>query len=142
MKSLQRGATLIEFALVSVLFFMFLLGVIDFGRMLFTWSAATEATRVGARYAVVCDDGMRYAAVLQRMQQRLPQITSASVQWLPDGCSSSNCEGVAVSITGLDYQWLAPIPDAARPLIPMPSFRTYLTREVMRQDPNSPAICS
>ena len=49
----QRGATLIEFALGLLIFLMFLLGVVDFSRMLYTWAAATEATRAGARYAVV-----------------------------------------------------------------------------------------
>jgi hypothetical protein len=26
-------------------------------------------------------------------------------------------------------------------LIPQPTFRTFLTREIMRQDPHSPTIC-
>lgn len=142
MKCRQRGAAAVEFALVLLLFMMFLLGIIDFSRMLFTWNAATEATRAGARYAVVCDDVTQQAAVLAQMQQMLPQITSASVEWSPSGCSPATCEGVRVSITNLDYQWIAPIPDAVLPLIPMPAFSTYLTREVMRQDAHSNAICS
>ena len=50
MKRGQQGATTIEFALVLVLYLTFLLGITDFGRMLFTWSAASEATRAGARH--------------------------------------------------------------------------------------------
>ena len=51
----STGTTMVEFAFVAVVFFMLLLGIMDFGRMLFIWNAAAEATRWGARLAVVCD---------------------------------------------------------------------------------------
>ena len=53
----QAGATRVEFALVLLIFLAFMLGVVDFSRLLFTWNAAAEVTRAGARYAVVCNDG-------------------------------------------------------------------------------------
>ena len=121
---------------------MFLLGIVDFSRMLFTWSAANEATRAGARYAVVCDNTGQQAAVLAKMQALLPQISTISVAWTPTACDPTNCLGVTVSITGLNYRWISPIPGFASQLIPLPPFSTFLTREVMRQDPNSAAICS
>ena len=138
----MAGATTIEFALGLLVFLMLVLGIMDFARMLFTWNAANEATRAGARYAVVCDDTDQQALVLARMQALLPQITTVSVAWTPAGCSASTCEGVTVGITGLNYQWISPIVGAAAPLIPMPSFSTFLPREVMRSDPHSPTICS
>jgi Flp pilus assembly protein TadG len=143
MSNKQTGATTIEFALGLVVFLMFLLGIVDFSRMLFTWSAAQEATRAGARYAVVCDDTGQQAQVLARMQALLPQIGTINVAWTPAGCTASTCEGVTVTITGLNYQWISPIAGAASLApIPMPTFSTFLPREVMRQDPNSAAICS
>jgi Flp pilus assembly protein TadG len=141
----QVGATIVEFALALVVFLTFLLGIADFGRMLFTWNAATEATRAGARYAVVCDNTARKAAVVGRMQQLLPQITSSNVNvtWTPTGCSTATCEGVTVSITGLNYQWISPVAGLASVgAITMPSFSTFLPRERMYQDPHSAAICS
>ena len=138
----QSGATLIEFALVLLLFLMFTLGLMDFARMLFTWNAANEATRAGARYAVVCDDTTNLAAVRTRMQQMVPQITSVALAWNPVGCTAATCEGVTVTITGLNFRWISPVPGFVARNIPMPTFSTYLTREVMRQDPNSAAICS
>jgi hypothetical protein len=139
----QSGATTIEFALSFVLLLTFLLGIVDFSRMLFTWNAANEATRAGARYAVVCDNTSTSAAVLARMQAMLPQISTINVAWDPMGCDPTSCEGVRVSITGLNYQWISPVAGMASRLpIPMPQFSTYLPREVMRQDPNSNAICS
>lgn len=143
LKTRQSGATAVEFALVLLIFLTFLLGILDFSRMLFTWNAATEATRAGARYAVVCDDTTNSGAVLERMQAMLPQIQAIDVNWTPAGCTSATCEGVTLTITDLDYQWISPIAGlAGLAPIPMPSFSTFLSREIMRQDPNSEAICS
>ncbi|MGJ7496545.1 TadE/TadG family type IV pilus assembly protein [Variovorax sp. RT4R15] len=143
MKRKQTGATVVEFALSLFIFFMFLFGITDFSRMLFTWSAANEATRLGARYAVVCDDTSNEAQVLAKMQALLPQINAIDLAWTPAGCTSATCEGVTVTITSLDYQWISPIAGAARLApIPMPTFSTFLPREIMRQDPNSVTICS
>ncbi|MFC7517918.1 TadE/TadG family type IV pilus assembly protein [Herbaspirillum sp. GCM10030257] len=143
MKVRQSGATIIEFALSLTIFLTFLLGITDFSRMLFTWSAANEATRMGARYAVVCDNTFNQDVVLAKMQRLLPQITSIDVAWEPAGCNASNCAGVTVSITNIDYQWISPIAGLSRMApINMPTFSTYLPREMMGQDPNNATICS
>src|SRR4051795_13436458 len=100
----QVGATTVEFALVLIIFLTFLLGILDFARMLWTWNAANEATRWGARVAVVCDRGS--AKVLDRMQKFLPQLTAANVavDWYDAAgavslaCTSANCSGVNVQI--------------------------------------------
>jgi hypothetical protein len=143
MKSRVHGSVTVEFALGLTLFLTFLLAITDLGRMLFTWNAATEATRAGARYAVVCDDTTQASAVVSRMQLLLPQITGVSVTWSPASCGPATCEGVTVAVTGLNYQWISPIAGAAAMAgVPMPGFSTYLPRERMRQDPNSAAACS
>jgi Flp pilus assembly protein TadG len=139
----EQGATTVEFALGLLVFLTFLLGITDFGRMLFTWNAANEATRAGARWAVVCDNTAHAADVLARMQQLLPQISSIDVAWTPGGCTPTTCQGVTVTITGLNYQWISPIAGVVSMAgIPMPSFSTFLPRERMRQDPHSDTICS
>ena len=144
MSTHQRGATTVEFALALLVFLTFLLGITDFSRMLFTWSAANEATRAGARFAVVCDDKTRQAQVLAKMQALLPQINTISVAWAPNAsCTPATCTGVTVSITGLNYQWISPIAGlGALAAIPMPTFSTFLPREIMRQDLHSGAICN
>jgi Flp pilus assembly protein TadG len=143
MKRKQTGATIVEFALGLIIFLMFLFGITDFARMLFTWGAANEATRAGARYAVVCDDTFNQAQVLAKMQALLPQINAIDLAWIPSGCNAATCEGVTLTITSLNYQWISPIAGAARLApIPMPTFSTFLPREVMHQDPNSAAICA
>lgn len=59
----QRGATMVEFAIIGLLFFMLLFGIIEFGRAFFTYNTLLEATRRGARVAAVCpvsSDGVSY----------------------------------------------------------------------------------
>lgn len=48
-----RGAALVEMAIVVSLFFVLVFGIIEFARVLFSWGVAVEATRAGARYAIV-----------------------------------------------------------------------------------------
>jgi len=138
-----RGATMVEFALALIVFLMFLFGILDFSRMLFTWVAANEAARAGARYAAVCDDTTHQAQVLAHMQALLPQISTINTSWAPSGCTSATCQSVTVTVTGLKFQWISPIAGSGlQAAIPMPSFSTTLPREVMRQDPNSGTACA
>jgi Flp pilus assembly protein TadG len=124
----QRGAAAVEFALVAIVFFMLLIGIVEMGRVLFTWNAAAEATRYGARVAVVC--GIDDAAILSRMQRIMPALTetNVSVSYVPSGCSVANCQQVSVSIVNVPVTTF--IPRAAMTLM-VPSFATTLPRESM-----------
>jgi Flp pilus assembly protein TadG len=144
----HSGAAIVEFALVLIIFLTFLLGILDFARMLWTWNAANEATRWGARVSVVCNKSA--PAVLTNMKKFVPQLTAANVQidWY-DGagnvsttCDHTNCTGVNVRIVNLNYQWISPIGFGNQTALPMPGFSTYLPREIMGQDPDSAAVCS
>jgi len=129
-----RGATAVEFALVATVFFMLILGIADFGRWMFTLNAANEATRYGARVAVVCD--VDDPAVVTRMQRLLPQLTGAQVRvryfasptsstWT-SGCTVGNCVAVQVGLQGFtipSVAWFLPAE------LPIPSFTTTMTRE-------------
>ena len=145
---MQRGATTVEFALILIFYLTFLLGVLDLSRLLWTWNAASEATRWGARTAVVCDRDA--AAVLARMKTFVSQLTAANVEvdWydtagnVSASCTFANCQGVNVRIVNLNYQWLAPLGFGRLAPWPMPAFSTYLPREIMGQDPGSASICS
>lgn len=53
--SSQKGQTLVEFALVVMLFLTLLFGIIEFGRALWSWNTIVQATRAGARFAVTSD---------------------------------------------------------------------------------------
>ena len=49
----NRGQALVEFALVAPLFFLVLFGIVEAGRFMFYYETLNNATREGARYAIV-----------------------------------------------------------------------------------------
>ena len=54
MRARQNGTATVEFAFVGLAFLLLMLGVLEFGRMMFVWNAVADATRLGARAAAVC----------------------------------------------------------------------------------------
>ena len=62
----QRGVAAVEFALIAVVFFMVLLGIMEFGRIMYIWNTAQEVTRRAAREAVVRDFSGAEIALIQR----------------------------------------------------------------------------
>jgi hypothetical protein len=78
------------------------------------------------------------------MKGILPQIGDINLAWNPAGCTSATCEGVTVTITSLNYQWISPIAGSAGLAAKaMPTFSTYLPREIMKQDAvAAPFACS
>ena len=49
----ERGATLVEFAIVAVLLFVVIFAVIDIERMLLVYTTMTHSADAGVRYAIV-----------------------------------------------------------------------------------------
>ena len=49
----EGGQALVEFALVSLTFFVLLFGMIDVGRAVWNYNTLAQATREGTRYAIV-----------------------------------------------------------------------------------------
>jgi hypothetical protein len=47
------GQALVEFALIAPLFFVLLFGIVEAGRFIFYYETLNNATREGARYAIV-----------------------------------------------------------------------------------------
>jgi len=71
----QRGTTTIEFAVVAAAFFLLVFGIIEIGRAFFYFNTLTEATRRGARVAVICpisDASISQAAVFNAIAGDLP----------------------------------------------------------------------
>lgn len=73
----QRGAYAIEFALVFLIFFAVLYGIICYG-LLFTFRMSMQnAAEEGARAA------LRYQSTVQARQDRAKAVAEQSVSWLP-----------------------------------------------------------
>jgi len=129
-RSRQRGVAAVEFALVAALFFTLLIGIMEMGRVLFYWNSAAEATRLGARIAVVCD--LNDADIKARMQTMLSilQPVNINIGYEPAGCTVDSCQSVTVSILpGVSVATFIPYVPMT---LTLPPFSTTLPRESMR----------
>lgn len=134
-KHRHRGATLVEFALISVVFVTVLMAIIEFGRWLSTLELVAETTRLGARMAVVCD--LNDTTIKARMQSYLPMLglttSQISIAYAPGGCTptvatGTPCQTVTVSLSGATFSPHIPFLAGA---FPIPPFTTTLPRESM-----------
>ncbi|KVU37353.1 pilus assembly protein TadG [Burkholderia ubonensis] len=131
-RRMQRGATAVEFAMIAAIFCTVLIGICEFGRVLFYWNTASEAMRLGARTATVCDADA--TVIKKRITSLMPLLKSANValSYAPAGCDSdaatarSTCEFVTVSVTNITVTTLIPF---VKVKVTMPSFTTTLPRE-------------
>ena len=124
-----RGVAAVEFAIVAPIFFLVVLGIIEFGRMAMVQQVLTNAAREGARVGVL--DGSTKAKVLSAAGQYLngAAVSTANVQVQPDPPSSAGYgEPITVTVTVPfdDVSWL-----------PAPFFlggRTLSAEAVMRRE--------
>ena len=138
----QRGAAAVEMAIVFAIFTVMLFGAMEMGRLLWTWNAATEATRLGARMAVVCD--LNDTDIRARMRQRLPALADSNItiNYLNppaavNSCTTANCKAVQVLLTGYVHQTIIPFLPLS---VTLPSFQTTLRKEYMQSSGNP--VCS
>ncbi len=59
----RKATTMVEFAFIAVVFFMFLFGVLEYGRLVMTLQLMNNAAREGARAAVVGQSTLTTAQV-------------------------------------------------------------------------------
>lgn len=137
----QRGVAAVEFAIISSLLFTMLLGVIEMGRLFWTWNAAVEATRYGARLAVVCD--LNDSHIKSEMISGLPTLANSNivVTYLnppaaDNTCTAVNCKAVKVSLTGYTHNTIIPFVPLT---LTLPPFSTTLRKEFMSSTANE--IC-
>ena len=130
----RRGAAVVEFAVVAPVLIILVFGMIEFGRAIMVQQVIVNATREGARAAVV--EGAALADVNTAIDTQLnaSSITSPTVAFSVDGAtvgdptvgSSGDAIGVTVTVNYSDVTWL-----------PVPSFLggTQLTAtSVMRRE--------
>jgi Flp pilus assembly protein TadG len=140
----QRGVAVLEFALISTIFFTLLIGVMEMGRVLFYWNSAAEATRLGARVAVVCDINSSQSTsnpVIKDMQQMLPILKPANVTvtYTPTGCDASSCTAVTVAVANVTVNTVVPFVPFT---LSMPPFTTTLPRESLNSVNGTNPTCS
>lgn len=136
----QAGAVAVEFALVVMIFLGMVMGAVDLARWLHAIDAAAEATREGARVAVVCDKGS--AAIEARMAASLATATDGEITttYFPSaGCFANAadgdpvCTGMSVTVSGYTVPRLVWF----LPTMTVPTMTTYLSRESMTSTDNA-----
>ncbi len=129
----QGGAVAVEFAITFLIFLSLLIGVIEFARFMLHWNTAVEATRLGARVAVVCDQGD--SIVKARMKNMLPLLQDSNIEitYPSGGCGASACPPVTVHLQNVTIPLIIPIAPISMPLPPL---HTSLTAESMDSTDN------
>ena len=140
-RSRQHGLSTVEFSLVAVVLFMMIFGVIEVGRAFFVAAALDEATRRGARVAVVCpvnDPAIAQAAAFNN--NLIPGLDASDivVEYLDDSNAVVANPAVAaefitiryvrVRVVGFQHQMFIPLVTALSQFT-MPEYATVLPRE-------------
>jgi len=86
-ESRRTAAAVIEFAAVVPVLLLFILGIVEYGRMLMIAQVSTAASREGARYAVQADT-----------------TPSAVGQYVRTYLTQSSVPAEAVSVVAIEYQ--------------------------------------
>ena len=129
----ERGATLVEFSIAATVFLMTMFAVLEFGRVIWTHNALSDAARRGARYAAV------------HRQDQIGDVKNVVVYGDPAGGTNPVVENlstanvnvsysnfqldrgtVQVTITNYQFQFAIPIVGTQ---IQMPNYTTTLTGE-------------
>lgn len=167
MRKKQQGLATVEFAIIGGLMLLLLLAVIEFGRLLFVWNSATEATRRGARVAVVCpvnhpsvanvtvfndDSTSGPSALLTGLSSTDVVVDYLDANGVVLNCTVCNCDNscsdapyssiryIQVSINNYQHNLLLPPPFNVT--LTMPPFTTTLPRESLGVVPGVGVLCT
>jgi Flp pilus assembly protein TadG len=136
----ERGASLLEFTIVALIFFTSLFGVLEFGRLLWVHNTLRDAARRGARYAVIRkNDAAGIAAVQKMVVYGDPNANPATATPVATGLTPANVQvdyvnfnGIQLSararVTIINYQFKFAVPIVGS-TVTMPAYRTSQTGE-------------
>lgn len=143
----ERGAALLEFSLAATVFLVVIFGTLEFGRLLWSHNALTDATRRAARYAVTRTKSNDPASAAQKA------IKNVAVYGNPEGTGNALVDGlkpdqvlvtfsndyglgagsVSVEVDKYEFQFVVPLLGTK---MQMPAYRTALTSESAGFVPN------
>lgn len=114
----ERGAAMVEFAIVLPVLILLVLAVIDFGRLLFLYNNLANAVREGARFAAVQEpDPCTVAAkglATARVQNYIATFggTAASGTYTVTATciGAPTTQQVQLTVSGYPFQALTPLP--------------------------------
>lgn len=133
----QHGATVVEFSIASSLFFLILFSLMEFGRVIYTFSLLQESTRSAARTAVVSDLGS--VDIVKAARQLVPELRQdqLDIRYLDQSGAVITEKGrvkfVSASIKNYEVSLLIPLPGLTG--IHSPSFISTQVAESLGDNP-------
>jgi Flp pilus assembly protein TadG len=120
----ESGASMVEFAIILPILFLFLFGIIDFGRALFQYNNLTNAAREGARFAATrfpdpCDEPDRTsiksltAAKIIEFNNNAADTAYVRTNLVDVACTpgaNGTVGQVTVTISNYPFQAVTPLP--------------------------------
>lgn len=122
----SRGVAVVEFALVAPLFFLVLFSIVEAARFVFYYEVLNNATRDGARYAIVHGENSfdptgpgssdpSGADVVARVKQSALGVLGTGVTVTPTWTPATNERGTTVNVHA-SYTYSTVIP-----IVPLPA---------------------
>lgn len=136
----ERGAALMEFAIVATVFLTVLFGILEFGRLFWTHNALRDAARRGVRYATIRkNDTAGITAVKNMVVYGDPNANPATATPVINGLTTANVDveyqnydGILLSsratveINSFQFKFAVPLVGGT---LNMPAYRTSLPGE-------------
>lgn len=140
----ERGASMVEFAFLSPIIFMVLLGIMELALIFHAWMAVQHASELGARYAVTgqidCTSGgtNRYTCIQSEAKlgtKTLKNGSSATVSiqsWTyptyttnVQNSAGNQCDAMEVKVV-YSYQSITPVFKVIKSTIPMTGKQRFI----------------
>lgn len=106
----RRGAVVAEFAVVAPVFFLMIIGFIEFGRALMVQQVLVNAARVGAREAILASRSATTQSVTDAVTDYTDGITvnpvTVAVSPDPTAANAGDMITVTASVNYNDVSWL------------------------------------
>jgi Flp pilus assembly protein TadG len=137
----ERGANLVEFALLAPFLIVLLLGIIDFSWFLFQYQDVRHGTREAARLAATNTDSV--AAMTTRVCDAMSTANGAAITFADGGGAIGNTASVTVvanvvSLTGFSQ---LPFVNALYPSTLNESLQFRLEQQSTNWSPGGPGTC-
>ena len=95
----ERGAVVVEFAVVLPLLVLFVFGIVEFGRAYNARIQLTSAVREGARAAALRGPGITTAGIEEETRQAATGLDGARIQVVSTRCTTTSSVNATVSAT-------------------------------------------
>lgn len=104
----RKGAAAVEFAIIAPIFILLIFGIIEFGRVMMVQQILVNASREGARRAVLED------ATAESVRQTVVEyLTRSSINVPPDNVSVSPDPGNAINNQEISVRISVPFADVS-----------------------------